>query len=233
MLDQTFTLLDIPRILTLIFLEGVLSVDNALVIALIAKGLPAERRKKALFVGIASAFILRALGVLSAAFLIRLFIVQLLGGAYLVYLSLKHFIKKRISSETKPKHRGFFRTVLLIEWTDFIFAIDSILAGLALIGITSITPGHFPPNLWIVYVGGVIGIVMMRFAATALMRLIEKRPGLETGAHLLIGWIGLKLMLESLLTHLGVTIPQIPLQIIFWVGIILFAFIGLKKSSDA
>ncbi|MCB1115824.1 MAG: hypothetical protein KDK71_05070 [Chlamydiia bacterium] len=104
MFDQTFALADIPRLLTLIFLEGVLSVDNALAIALIVRGLPEALRQKALFIGLSSAVILRAFGVLSAAYLIQLYWVQILGGAYLLYLSLSHVLTRR--KEQKQDFRG-------------------------------------------------------------------------------------------------------------------------------
>lgn len=80
MFDQTFSLVDIPRLFTLIFLEGVLSLDNALAIALIVRGLPQAMRQKALFIGLVSAVVLRAFGVLSAAYLIQLLWVQIIGG---------------------------------------------------------------------------------------------------------------------------------------------------------
>ena len=88
MFDQTFSLVDIPRLITLIFLEGVLSLDNALAIALIVRGLPQAMRQKALFIGLVSSVVLRAFGVLSAAYLIQLYWVQIIGGIYLLYLSL-------------------------------------------------------------------------------------------------------------------------------------------------
>ena len=95
MFEQTFSLIDIPRLVTLIFIEGVLSLDNALAIALIVRGLPHEKRQKALFIGVASSVLLRAIGVLSAAYLIQLFWVQLIGGLYLIYLSVSHLWPRR------------------------------------------------------------------------------------------------------------------------------------------
>ena len=224
MFDQTFSLLDLPRLITLIFLEGILSLDNALAIALIVRGLPLHLRQKALFIGLASSIALRAAGVLSAAYLIQIYWVQLLGGLYLLYLSLSHLIKKPSSSLSKPRKRSFFITVLLVELTDFIFAIDSILAGLALIGISSSFEA-IPPKLWIVYVGGVSGLVLMRFAALYFTQLIETYSRLEVGAHLMVGWIGLKLLLETTLTKLPSWASPL-----FWMGIALFMLYGFSKK---
>lgn len=223
MFEQTFSLVDIPRLITLIFLEGVLSVDNALAIALIVRGLPQALRQKGLFIGLVSAVILRALGVLSAAYLIQLFWVQVVGGAYLLYLSLTHLISNRRAEVKTPLRRSFWATVFLVELTDFIFAIDSILAGLALVGV-SFSHHTFPPKIWIVYVGGLTGLVMMRFAAKLFTDIMERFPRLETGAHLIVGWIGLKLILD-------VSFKGLPTwtEPIFWMGIVLFFSYGFFK----
>lgn len=224
MLDQTFSLIDIPRLLTLTFLEGILSVDNALALALIVQHLPKLQRKKALFIGLVSAIILRAIGVLSAAYLIQLFWIQILGGAYLLYLASSHFFQMGKPKETRKKKYAFWKVVVLVELTDFAFAIDSILAGIALIGV-HFTPPHLPPKIWIVYFGGIMGIFLMRFAAKLFTELIDRFPGLEIGAHLIVGWIGLKLLLEaSLKAAYSSAYLGLPLWAnwIFWIGIILF-----------
>lgn len=225
MLGQTFSLIDVPRLLTLIFLEGILSLDNALAIALIVRGLPREKRQKALFVGIISSIVLRGIGVLSAAYLIQLIWVQLIGGLYLVYLSLSHLYSHSKPKVKIPKHRSFFGTVVLIELTDFIFAIDSILAGLAMIGVV-FHPPHLPPKIWIVYVGGLMGLILMRFTAKIFTDYIERYPRLEIAAHLIVGWIGLKLLI-------AVWLKEIPLwgEWIFWIGIISFFTLGFFKKK--
>ena len=227
MLDQTFSLVDIPRLITLIFLEGILSLDNALAIAIIVRGLPNHLRQKALFIGLVSAVVLRAIGVLSAAYLIQLHWVQLIGGAYLIYLSLSHILSNRRAEMRSPRQKSFWGTVVKIEFTDFMFAIDSILAGLALIGV-SFHHHEFPPKIWIVYVGGLSGLVLMRFAARIFTDLIDKYPRLEVGAHLIVGWIGLKLLLE-------VAVKGLPTwtEPIFWCGIVLFfsyGFLNPRKT---
>ena len=225
MLDQTFSLIDIPRLFTLIFLEGILSLDNALAIAVIVRGLPPYQRQKALFIGLVSSIVLRAIGVLSAAYLIQLFWVQLIGGLYLIYLAISHIFSRKKSMAHTPKKRSFWGTVVLVEITDFIFAVDSILAGLALIGI-SFAHHTFPPKIWIVYVGGILGLILMRFAASIFTHWIDRYPRLEVGAHLIVGWIGLKLLLDVLLKGLPTWTEPI-----FWCGIFLFFAYGFLKKT--
>jgi hypothetical protein len=89
----------------------------------------------------------------------------------------------------KGKPRSFWGTVLVIELTDIAFAVDSILAAMALAGARQ-------NKLWVVITGGIIGVVMMRFAAALFMRLLEKFPRFELSAYLLVIVIGLKLLAD-------------------------------------
>ena len=226
MFNQTFSFIDLSYLFVLILLEGLLSIDNALILSAIAQKLPLEKRKKALFVGSFTAFIFRLLGILFAAYLIHLLWIRILGGLYLLYLSLSFFFSRKKKMVKSIKPRSFFRTVLQIEMIDFVFAIDSILAGIALIGI-SFSPGQtLPPKLWIVYLGGIVGLLIMRFAAYFFTGIIEKFPALEKSAHLLIGWLGLKLFFLS---------DNIWMELFFWVGVIFFlsfGFFSTKKEKN-
>ncbi len=197
MLHQTFNLADIPRLFTLAFVELSLSADNAIVLGLLTYSLAPHLRKKALLIGSLSAFFFRALAIVGVNFLLNYLWMQALGGMYLIYLSLHHFYAKKKPPFTKDLQSfSFWKTVLVIEMFDLAFAIDSILAGMAFIT-SSQTPGALNPKLWIVYAGGMIGLLGIRYAAHWFSSLIDKFPRLETSAFLLIGWIGIKLFYEG------------------------------------
>jgi predicted tellurium resistance membrane protein TerC len=91
---------------------------------------------------------------------------------------------------------GFWPTVLVIEMTDIAFAIDSILAAIAVVG--SAPAGHQGPHpkLWVVMTGGMLGVILMRVAATLFIRLLERFPRFETSAYLLVFVIGAKLLVD-------------------------------------
>src|SRR4051812_32572020 len=91
MYGQTFEPHDIAIVGLLIVLEGVLSIDNALVLGILAKRLPKRLQGKALTYGLVGAFIFRLIAIGAATFLLRWNIVKLIGGAYLVYIAIKHF----------------------------------------------------------------------------------------------------------------------------------------------
>jgi YkoY family integral membrane protein len=249
-LGQNLDATDIGVILLLVVLEGVLSIDNALVLGLLAKRLPKHQRARALWYGLVGAFVFRVIAICTASFLLQWTIVKFVGGAYLVYIAVKHLffeakeeheqkvvtdaggqpqlvdeatgkpltaaeeeleIRERVPVGTsllegvesddappdpkvapgpavyKGKQRSFWGTVLVIELTDIAFAVDSILAAMALAGARQ-------NKLWVVITGGVIGVVMMRFAAALFMRLLDKFPRFELSAYLLVIIIGLKLL---------------------------------------
>ena len=178
---------------TLILLEGLLSADNALVLALLVRHLPEQKQRKALLYGLVGAFMLRGMGIFFARALINLWWVCALGSAYLISLAVRHFLRKDKYStgEVKNARRpmGFWQTVAMVELTDLFFAIDSILVAVALVS--------DPARIWIVYTGGFIGIVLLRLAATFFIRLIDRYPTLDALAYMLVGWAGVKLASAS------------------------------------
>jgi YkoY family integral membrane protein len=232
---QTFALPDLGVIGLLILLEGVLSIDNALVLALLAKRLPKHQQTRALTYGLAGAFVFRFIAIGTAAYLLRWRIVKLLGGGYLLWVALKHLffergekpeehlevgpdghpilvdeatgrqitpeqetaeVEARTALPVPPRQAKFWPTVAVIELTDIAFAIDSILAAIAVVG--SAPAGHVGPHpkLWVVIVGGMLGVILMRVAASLFIRLLERFPRFETSAYMLVCVIGLKLVVD-------------------------------------
>ncbi|WP_394234581.1 TerC family protein [Niallia oryzisoli] len=199
-------------LLVLIVLEGLLATDNALVLAIMVKHLPEEQRRKALFYGLAGAFIFRFGSLFVISFLVDIWQVQALGAAYLIFMSLnhlyKHFLKKKHGEEghhEKPaKQSGFWMTVLKVEVADIAFAIDSILAAVALAVTLPIIPnlgeigGMHAGHFIVIFAGGFIGLVIMRFAANMFVKLLAKKPGLEVAAFVIVGWVGVKLLVQTL-----------------------------------
>ena len=227
MFGQVFELSDVPKVGVLAFLEMLLSADNAIVLALISSALPEKLQKKALFIGLFSAFIFRAVGIFFVALLLQYPLIQLLGAAYLIYLSIRHFIKKRGKESLLPTGgAGFWKTVLLIELFDLAFAVDSIIAALAFIN-AGVADTFYHPKLWIVYVGGMFGMITIRYAAHLFTILNKKFPWLELSAYLMIGWIGLKLALQSL----NLSPPYFPF--IFWAGLFSLLCSGFIKRKRA
>lgn len=224
-LGQTLDLADILRVGVLAFLELLLSADNAIILAVVSSALPEHLRKKALYIGVLSAFVFRACGILSISFLLELIWMQLIGAAYLLYLSLRHLIRHATKSSLVPKPvSGFWKTVLIIELFDLAFAMDSIIAGIAFIG-SPPPSAKIHPKLWIVYVGGMIGVLGIRYAAHLFTDLMHRFPSLEQSAYAIIGIVGIKLALSAL--HLE--FPYFSLT--FWCLLLILLLIPLIKGK--
>jgi YkoY family integral membrane protein len=202
---QTYNPQDLGVIALLVLLEGLLSIDNALVLALLAKRLPQAQHAKALTYGLVGALVFRVIAIGSATYLLQWRVVKLIGGAYLLWIAVQHFVTEYRKGPEQPDSeddtanhpaRGFWTTVALIEVTDIAFAIDSILAAIALVGSAPEGTVGQHPKLWVVITGGMLGVILMRVAAAMFIKLLERFPRFETSAYLLVMVIGLKLLID-------------------------------------
>ena len=189
---------DFVTVALLVALEGQLSADNALVLAILVLGLPKHEQRQALRYGILGAFAFRALATLLAVYLIALGWVKLAGAAYLMYLAVHHFMQggSEEARRSPPKATSlfglspFWTTVAKVELTDIVFAIDSILVAVAMSNKT-----------WVILTGGILGIVMMRMVIGKFLSIVERYPALVDGAFIIIAWVAIKLLLEYLHTE--------------------------------
>ncbi|MDP3506771.1 MAG: DUF475 domain-containing protein [Candidatus Melainabacteria bacterium] len=187
----------LPVVSSLVILEGLLSVDNALVLAAMVKHLPEKEAKLALKAGLLGAYIGRGAMLFSASYIIHNPWLKLLGGSYLIWLMVSSLAggaegeeaeEGEDSGESKSRKvkGGFWATVLAVELADLAFSVDNVAAAVAM-----------SDQLWAVLTGVAIGILAMRFVAGVFVGLIEKFPILEQIAYLLVGWIGILLVLEQ------------------------------------
>jgi YkoY family integral membrane protein len=240
-------------LLILIVLEGLLATDNALVLAIMVRHLPEEQRKKALFYGLAGAFIFRFGSLFVISFLVDIWQVQAIGALYLLFMCFNSLFKRFAKSKTGDEHNekeakpkkesGFWMTVLKVEIADIAFAVDSILAAVALAVTLPIIPnvgeigGMHAGHFIVIFTGGFIGLVIMRFAANLFVKLLAKKPGLETAAFLIVGWVGVKLAVLTLGHQEVGIIPEsfahsTTWSIIFYGVLVLIAVGGWFLSKD-
>lgn len=186
---------DFVTVALLVALEGLLSADNALVLAVLVLGLPKVEQRKALRYGILGAFAFRITAIVLAVYLIRMQFVMLVGAAYLLWLPYTHFSGHPDSAaRRRPKPAiswlglsPFWSTVVKVEITDIVFAIDSILVAVAMSN-----------KLWVIITGGILGVIAMRLVIGQLLALINRYPALVDGAFIIVAWVGVKLVLEYL-----------------------------------
>jgi len=228
-------------LIILIFLEGLLSADNALVLAIMAKHLPEEQQKKAINIGLLFAFIFRVGAIFIISFLFHVWQVQAIGAAYLIYIAIKHLLKKP-NDEKGKKEKSYRMTVAQIALADIAFAVDSILAAVALVIDLPDTQfgeigGMDGAKFIIIIIGAIAGLIVIRFAAGFFVTLLTKRPRLEKAAMLIVGWVGVKLLMHTL-AHPSVHIishdfVEGPIwNSIFWSVMLLIAISGWFLSKE-
>ncbi len=215
---------------TLIFLEGILSVDNALAMALQVRSLEASLQRRALLYGMWSAFILRAVAILGAKWLISIWWLQVAGALYLAYLAITHFLLRRdthLFEGGDESARGFWTTVAMVELTDAAFAIDSTLVA---VGMSN--------HLWVVFSGVALGILAVRYAAALFVKLLQYCPEIEHLGFLLVGWVAVRLFSEGFEKMSAVMLDQpyserILPEWVFWVVIAILIAIGVVLGLRA
>jgi len=200
-------------IVQVIFLEGILSIDNAAVLGAMVSVLPKDKmvpwpgplkflghpvhrllggeRSAALKVGLLGAYLGRGLMLVIANFVIHNPYLKILGAAYLIKLAFENLGEPEAGEEGQTKARslegkGFWNVVLAVELADLAFSLDNVVAVVAL-----------SDNLYIVMFGVAIGIITMRFAAGIFTLMIMKEPILKPAAYIVVFNIGTELLLDE------------------------------------
>jgi len=225
---------DFVTIGLLVLLEGALSADNALVLAVLVLPLPPEQRTRALRYGILGAFAFRILSTLFATYMIHWNWVKLIGALYLLYLPAKHFIEHpenrpggaKSAIKTFLGLSAFWSTVVRVELTDIVFAIDSILVAVAM-----------SRKAWVIITGGLLGILAMRLLIGQLLGIVQRYPAIVDGAYVIVAWVGIKLMIEYF-HSIGLIAWEVPRWLSITVVFVLFGMSAIyarwkeqKKTS--
>lgn len=236
-------------LLVLVVLEGLLAADNAVVMAVMVKHLPKEQQKKALFYGLLGAFIFRFIALFLITILVNYWQIQAIGAAYLLFISIKHIYDSKFKEHDEEeedleaetgKGKGFWATVAKVEFADIAFAIDSMLAAVA-IAVTLPEVGNFEVGginagqFGVMFFGGIVGMIIMRFAAQWFVKVLNEYPDLETAAFLIVGWVGVKLVVLTLAhDNVGILPHEFPhsptWKLIFWIILLAIALGGWFTS---
>jgi YkoY family integral membrane protein len=216
---SSFLLHTTGTILALALLEAVLSADNAVAIAALVQDLePAELRSKALNWGLVAALVLRVLVIIFATWVVRYSQVQLLGGLYLLWLALRHvqeqFRADDPASAPNRRELNLSSLIAVIALTDLAFSLDSVTAAIAV-----------TDRVWLVVLGGAMGIAMLRLLAGWVLVWMQKFENLQNAAYLIVMAVGLRLIAK-------VWAPQLcPSEPILLLTILIFFVWGFSRVT--
>ncbi len=163
-------------LLQIIWVNILLSGDNAVVIALAARSLPPTQQKKAIVVGSAAAIIMRIILTLVAAKLLLLPWLKLIGALLLVYIGVSLLLPEGEDDGDGKQHGSLLSAIRTIMIADLVMSLDNVVAvAAAAMGDTTL-----------LVVGLAISIPLVIFGSTLLLKVIERFP--------IIVWVGAALL---------------------------------------
>ncbi|MEM8675443.1 MAG: DUF475 domain-containing protein [Cyanobacteria bacterium P01_G01_bin.67] len=176
-------------LLVLILLEAVLSADNAIALAAIAKSVvDPQSQRQALNIGLAGAYVLRIILIFAATWVIQYWQFELLGALYLLWLVFNYFFDSDDNDDQEQRSLGFksvWQVIPTIAITDLAFSLDSVTSAIAI-----------TEETWLIIAGGTIGIVILRFLAGLFIRWLQEYTYLEDAGFITVGFVGLRLLLK-------------------------------------
>jgi len=187
-LDFHFSLEALIVLLILVLLEALLSADNAIALAAIAKGLEdKELERKALNFGLVVAYVLRISLILTATWVQQFWQFELLGAAYLLWLVFQHFTSEEANDDHHhgPRFTSLLQAIPVIAFTDLAFSLDSVTTAIAV-----------SQEKWLVLTGATIGIITLRFMAGLFIRWLDEYENLEDAGYVTVALVGLRLLLK-------------------------------------
>jgi len=166
-------------LLTIIWINIILSGDNAVVIALAARSLPEHQQKKAVFWGAGAAVIMRIILTIVAVELLKLPYLKLIGGALLLWIAVKLLIPEDDGDDGIESSSNLWGAIKTILIADLVMSLDNV------IGVAAAAKG----SIVLLVLGLLISIPLVIFGATMLMRLMERFPVIITIGAGILGWV--------------------------------------------
>jgi YjbE family integral membrane protein len=164
----------------IIWINIILSGDNAVVIALAARSLPEKQQKMAIMWGSGAAVVLRIVLTFVAAYLLKLPYLQIIGGLLLLWIGFQLMEQEGGEHEGEAKHQGNLMTaVRTILIADLVMSLDNVIA------VALAAKGDFT----LLVLGLAISIPLVIFGSTLMIKLMERFPVIVTLGAALIGWV--------------------------------------------
>jgi YjbE family integral membrane protein len=165
----------------IVWINIILSGDNAVVIALAARTLPANQQKLAVVWGSGAAVVLRVILTVVAAKLLALPYLQIVGGMLLLWIGVQLLSEDDEDHEGEARHHGTLmaaiRTILI---ADLVMSLDNVIA------VAAAAQG----SITLLVLGLAISIPLVIFGATLMVKLMERFPVIVVAGAGLIGWVG-------------------------------------------
>jgi YjbE family integral membrane protein len=178
-------------LLKIIWVNILLSGDNAVVIALAARALPENQQKKAIVIGSGAAILMRIVLTLVASELLQLPWLKVIGAILLIYIGVSLVMPEGDEDDGKQAHSTLMAAIRTILIADLVMSIDNV------VGVAAAASG----NTVLLVLGLVISIPMVIFGSTVLLKVIERFPVIVWLGAALLGWIAGDLFINDSALH--------------------------------
>ena len=167
-------------LMKIIWINIILSGDNAVVIALAARSLPPEQQRKAIMFGSGAAVVLRIVLTVVAAKLLALSYLQIIGGALLLWIGAQLLADEEEGEGEAKEHGNLMAAVRTILIADLVMSLDNVIA------VAAAAKG----DEVLLIIGLAISIPLVIFGSTLMIKLMERYPVIILLGAALIGWVG-------------------------------------------
>ncbi|MEN9711871.1 MAG: hypothetical protein RLY90_132 [Pseudomonadota bacterium] len=167
-------------LLKIIWINILLSGDNAVVIALAARGLPPHQQKRAILFGSGAAVVLRVILTVIAAWLLELQGLQIIGGLLLLWIGAQLLADEEEEAGEAKEHANMMAAVRTILIADLVMSLDNV------IGVAAAAQG----DQLLLILGLAISIPLVVFGSSMMIKLMERFPIIIVLGAALIGWVG-------------------------------------------
>ena len=213
---------------SIILANVLLSGDNAVVIAMAARGLPANQQKKAIVLGSGAAIVMRIVLTLIAVKMLGLPWLKLVGGLALLWIGANLMSDEQEQHDKEAQPIGIGAAVRTILVADLVMSLDNVLA------VAAAAQGNTP----LLVIGLAVSIPLIVFGSTLILKLMERFPVIIVAGAALLGWLAGEMMLTdpAIPPRLGAPSENI-VRIAGVVGAILVVIVGKimqrrAKSAD-
>jgi YjbE family integral membrane protein len=178
-------------LLKIVWINILLSGDNAVVIALAARSLPPHQQKKAVLFGSGAAVVLRIMLTVVAAKLLELSFLQIIGGALLLWIGVQLLAEGDDDEQAESKQGSLMAAIRTILIADLIMSLDNVIA------VAAAAKG----SMVLLILGLAISIPLVIFGSTLMIKLMDRFPVIVTVGAALIGWVGGETIISDTVLH--------------------------------
>jgi YjbE family integral membrane protein len=210
-------------LLKIVWINILLSGDNAVVIALAARSLPPHQQKKAVLFGSGAAVVLRIMLTVVAAKLLELSFLQIIGGALLLWIGVQLLAEGGDDEQAESNQGSLMAAIRTILIADLIMSLDNVIA------VAAAAKG----SMLLLILGLAISIPLVIFGSTLMIKLMDRFPIIVTVGAALIGWVGGETIIsDTVLQDLVIQYPALHHGVAA-LGAILVVLVGKYLSRDS